>query len=474
MTLELIHEYSSRDLTKVRSLLAGYGQRVVHMVFIGTKPDIIKQYPVYKELERQGQAVLLCHSGQHTDHSYSEGMLEEFGLSVDIRLSIGDGLPLGRRVAGLITVANELFEVAAEADVTVIPYIHGDTATSMAVGVASYMNRVSCVHVEAGIRTLTPTRDFYAGHLEASERGSFDWRQYAAGHRDEGTFSTGSNEPFPEQFNTRVSDAASGLHAAPVELDREFLLGEGYPADSVVVVGNTVVDATLAARAAADRSTIFERYPTLASGGFIRVCIHRRENTSSKDRFTTYFDAIERLLRQGRSILWVSLKGTDWAIDEWSLRPRLTALQREFSDTFIVTGVWPLYTDVVAVLMKCSLLATDSGSMQEEASILGVPCVTLRYGSDRGESLLAGQNVLAPPLSVRFVVDVIEGALRNRDDLVGDSIYGTDCASRLVGEVLRRVSDGSGLFRSEEDVLRLNEDDSGWGMPADSPSEGDV
>ena len=100
--------------------------------------------------------------------------------------------------------------------------------------------------------------------------------------RDPATFERGSREPFPEQFNTRVSDAATGYHAAPVELDRDFLLDEGFPADTIEVVGNTVVDATVAARADAARATVFETYPQLESGAFIRICIHRRENTDRR------------------------------------------------------------------------------------------------------------------------------------------------------------------------------------------------
>lgn len=451
------------DRGEVKALLDRYRtDEPVHIVFIGTKPDIIKQYPVYKELAARGLQVAVCHSGQHTDYAYSEGMLLEFGIEVDMRLVMGDGMNLGARVAALITTANELFGAASETGHTLVPYIHGDTATSMGVAVAAYMNRVACVHVEAGIRTMTPKREFLLNHFEAFQRGEFDWASYLDGHRLEETYALGSKEPFPEQFNTRVSDAASGLHAAPVELDRKFLLGEGFPSDSISVVGNTVVDATLAARDRAAFSRIFETFPQLQTGEFIRVCIHRRENTNDRARFTCYFDAIEKLLRKGHSILWVSLKGTEWAVSNWGLSSRLESLVEEFPDNLIVTSVWPEYGDVIAALLKCALLATDSGSMQEEANTLGIPCVTLRFGTDRGESLLAGGNVLAPPLGAAFVAEVIESAVLHRADLRARPVYGTDCAARLVDEVLARVKVGSGLFRSEEDVLRLPGSESDW------------
>jgi UDP-N-acetylglucosamine 2-epimerase (non-hydrolysing) len=435
----------------------------VHLVFMGTKPDIIKQFPVYRELSARGAQVAVCHSGQHTDHEYSGGMLAEFGLPVDISLLMGGGggTSLGARVAALVEAADTLFATAGELGHTVVPYIHGDTATSMGVAVAAHMNRVACVHVEAGIRTLSLSGEFLGEHLKGHEDGAFDWAAYLQGNRDEANFKHGSKEPFPEQFNTRVSDAASGLHAAPVELDRGFLLGEGFSDDSIVVVGNTVVDAIRESRRAAEESDILTRFPQLASGEFIRVCIHRRENTGDRARFTCYFDAVEELVRGGRSVLWVSLKGTEWALETYELRGRLDALAREFPQTFISTTVWPEYRDVIAAFLHCALLVTDSGSIQEEANTLGIPCVTLRFGSDRAESLFAGGNVLAPPLSAGFVAEVIASAFENRKQLVAEAIYGEGSAAALVDAVLARVLLETGLFRSEEQVLGLP----GFGIP---------
>lgn len=462
-SLEIRYTPSGIDRDGITALLSRFSvDRPVHMVFIGTKPDIIKQYPVWQELARRGEQVAVCHSGQHTDYAYSEGMLQEFGMPVDIRLVMGDGLDLGARVAALITSANSVFLTAGETGHTIVPYTHGDTATSMGVTVAAYMNRVACVHVEAGIRTMTPKREFLTRHIADFEAGRFDWDAYLAGHRELDTYAFGSKEPFPEQFNTRVSDAGTGFHAAPVELVRGFLLNEGYPADAIAVVGNTVVDATLEAKERAASSKIFERFPQLRSGEFIRVCLHRRENTNDRARFTCYFDAVEMLLRRGHSVLWVSLKGTEWALNAWDLQGRLDALAQEFPETLIVTSVWPEYSDVIAAFLKCSLIATDSGSMQEEANTLGVPCVTMRFGTDRGESLLAGGNVLAPPVSAGFVAEVVSAASRHRDQLVAEPIYGTDCALRLVDEVVARVKVPGGLFRSEEEVLRLPGSDSDW------------
>ena len=437
-------------------LLARPGQPV-HIVTIATKPDIIKQAPVYVELKRRGELVLLCHTGQHHDYNYSGGMLEEFDLATDIHLGI-DG-SLHQKVAQMIERFGVLLAELLELGLTPVPYIHGDTATSMAIGVSSYLHRVGCVHVEAGIRTITPTRDVYDRFYGDYLAGRFDWAAYAAAQRDPASFDRGSREPFPEQFNTRVSDAGSSFHAAPVELVRTFLLDEGFPADTIEVVGNTVVDATVAARRDAAQATIFITYPQLRSGDFIRICIHRRENTQDRHRFTVLFEAIELLVRSGRSVLFISLFGTAQAVEEFGLSDRLATLAREFPDTFIHSDVWPQYRDVIAAMLECAVVATDSGSMQEEMNILGIPCVTLRFGTDRGESVLAGGNVLAPPIDSGFVVAIIEGALADTTMAEVGNIYGSDVSSKLVDAVLSRLARSGTLFRTEEARLRLGEAD---------------
>ncbi|MEZ5098178.1 MAG: UDP-N-acetylglucosamine 2-epimerase, partial [Nocardioides sp.] len=218
---------------ELRERLAGESGRVVHVILIATKPDIIKQAPLYPELVGRGELALVCHTGQHYDQKYSGGMLEEFDLPVDIQLGI-DG-SLSTKVAQMVERFGRVIEELRALGLTPVPYIHGDTLTSMAIGLTSYLNRVACVHVEAGIRTITPRREVLAEWLATYRERRWDWAAYAAAHRDPATFERGSREPFPEQFNTRVSDAGSGYHAAPVAMVRDFLLDEGFPADTIEV-----------------------------------------------------------------------------------------------------------------------------------------------------------------------------------------------------------------------------------------------
>lgn len=429
-------------------------KQLAHVVLIATKPDIIKQAPLYLELKRRGELVILVHTDQHYDFRYSGGMEEEFGLVVDARLAItGD---LTSKVAQMIERFGEVLQHLLDSGKTPIPYIHGDTSTAMAIGVSSYLKGVSCAHVEAGIRTLTPKREVYQKFYNDFKAGNFDWQAYYEAQQIRDNLEQGSMEPTPEQFNTRIAEPSSGYHAAPVELVREFLLAEGYDPASIEVVGNTVGDATQFAIEESDQSTIFETYPQLKSGEFIRFCIHRRENTADKHRFTVLFDAMEKLVRNGRSVLLISLFGTEQAIDQHGLRERLARLVAEYPQTFIYSEVWPYYRDVIAAMRHCAAVATDSGSMQEEMNILGIPCVTLRFGTDRGETVLAGCNIQAPPIDSDFVVAIIEGALHNTQMSSVGNIYGTDVSKKLVDGVLARADSRRGLLKTEEDRLKLS------------------
>lgn len=429
-------------------------ERLIHIILIATKPDIIKQAPLYQELKKRGKLVLLCHTGQHYDFRYSGGMEEEFGLTVGAHLKI-DG-NLHEKVAQMVERFGVVLTELKQRGKTPIPYIHGDTSTSMAIGLSSYMHRVACVHVEAGIRTLTPKREVYEQFYAAFKDGKFNWNDYYRAVRERGNYELGSMEPFPEQYNTRVSEAATGYHAAPVELDKEFLLSEGFAEDRIDVVGNTVADATFQAVADAEKSTIFEKYPQIKDGNFIRFCIHRRENTQDKRRFTVLFESIEKLLTGGHQVLLISLFGTEEAIDAHGLRDRLESLVSQYPDTFIYSDVWPYYRDVIAAMRECAVVATDSGSMQEEMNILGVPCVTLRYGSDRGESFLAGGNVPAPPIDSDFIVEIIKGVLASDDMKQVKNIYGQNVSEKIIDGVLARADETNGLFQTEESRLKLS------------------
>ncbi len=426
--------------------VAAAEQRHVHLILIATKPDIIKQLPLYFELKKRGRLVVLGHTGQHYSENLSGGMLKEYGAEPDFNLNVrGEMHEIVSQIIGRLGfVIGEL----KKAGKTVIPYVHGDTTTAMAASNAGFCHGFASVHVEAGIRTLTP--DYSKWKVESGKWKADEWRSYLM---DRKNWKRGSLEPYPEQFNTRCSECATGVHLAPVELDREFLFAEGFPEDRVFVVGNSVVDAVEEAQARIAQSKIFERYPVLADGDFVRFCIHRRENCGSDRRFKVLYDALVSLVEDGRKVLLITMTQTARAFERMGLKKEVEALAKKHKN-FILSPVWPEYVDVMAAMTKAAVCATDSGSMQEEMNAMGVPCVTLRFGSDRSESAMGGGNLIAPPVDSALVKRMIEFAWDNKDMRKAPKLYGKNVSAGCIDAVEKVLAQGE-VFRDEEGRLRL-------------------
>jgi len=445
--------------------LAGNSDKHVHLILIATKPDIIKQIPLYHELKKRGHLVLLGHTGQHYDENLSGGMLKEFGVEPDFNLNVRGAMH--EVVSQIIGRLGFLIGELKEKGKIVIPYVHGDTTTAMAASNAGYCHGFASVHVEAGIRTLTPRYSVFGmSYMGKDTQYPIPNTQYfdvAAWHeflQNPDNWERGSQEPYPEQFNTRCSEAATGIHLAPVELDRIFLGDEGYADDRIFVVGNSVVDAVNEALTRVSTSTIFERHPELVEG-FVRFCIHRRENCISEARFKSIYSAMKSLIEDGRTVLLISLFQTEAAFDRFGLRQEVEQLVKDHPN-FIYSPVWAEYVDVIAAMSKAAVCATDSGSMQEEMNVLGVPCVTLRFGSDRAESAMIGGNIIAPPVDGDMIKKMIEYAWDNTDMRHAKKIYGENGSAGLPTSVSAKCIDAvegvlkkGEAFRTEEERLGL-------------------
>lgn len=433
--------------------LAVKDQQHVHIILIATKPDIIKQVPVYKELVARGHSAILGHTGQHYDENLSGGMLKEFGVQPDFNLNVRGSMH--EVVSQIIGRLGWLIGELKAHGKTVIPYVHGDTTTAMAASNAGYCHGFASVHVEAGIRTLTPNYSQFPliPNSDEGPNSQFHPDEWHSFLQNRENWQRGSQEPFPEQFNTRCSEAATGIHLAPVELVREFLQSEGYSNDRVFVVGNSVADATHEAMARIDQSTVFDRHPELKNGDFVRFCIHRRENCLSESRFTAIYNAMKMLIEEGRTVLLINMIQTKLAFERFSLQEEVEQLAANYPN-FVLSDVWPEYVDVIAAMSRAAVCATDSGSMQEEMNVMGVPCVTLRFGSDRSESAMNGGNLIAPPVDSTVIKKLIEYAWDNEEMKNAPKIYGENVSSKCI-DCVEQVLKNEEVFRSDEERLKL-------------------
>lgn len=428
-------------------------KKYAHIIMIATKPDIIKQAPLYLELKARWELVVLVHTGQHYDYNLSKWVLTEFGMDVDVNLNIFG--PIHKKFSLIVErLGNFLVELNDVYKKIPVPYVHGDTLTAATADKAAFLNKFAVVHVEAGIRTLTPNKEFYENLFQNYEKWIFSWDEYYQALQQRDLYELWSIEPFPEQFDTRSIEGSTGLFAAPVELYRETLINEWHAPDKIKVVGNTVVDAIEISKKKIHLSKAFEAYPNMKGKKFIFVTIHRRENCEKKERFLTLYYWLKKLIESWVAVCFLGLYASEWAIDNYWLRSDIQELQKKYPDNFAYGPALAHHAEVIDMITQAWAIVTDSGSMQEEANIVGTPCVTLRFWSDRTETILHGGNIIAPPVNSNLIAEIIQWAIDN-PKMRKSNIYGQNVSKKIVDEVLLMLNHQGKLFLFDDERLWL-------------------
>lgn len=306
-------------------------------IVIGTRPEIIKMAPVMRELERRGLSFDFVHTNQHYSKELDANIISDLQLSLpDHNLHIGSlshAAQTGR--------AMEQLEMLFSERRPSLVLVHGDTNTTLAGAIAAKKMHIPVGHIESGLR-------------------SFDTNM-------------------PEEINRMLVDRISDLLFAPTETAKKNLLNEGYKESSVIVCGNTVVDAMNEHQQLAKNSDVMDRFE-IGAQKYILATLHRPETVDSTE---TLQRAIEVLAHASKSLnLPVLLPA----------HPR-TKKQIESSDITIPSYIRVFdpvgYIDMIALLSGAKLVMTDSGGLQEEAYILQKPLMTMRDSTERPETLSA-------------------------------------------------------------------------------------
>jgi UDP-N-acetylglucosamine 2-epimerase (non-hydrolysing) len=378
--------------------------------------------------------------------------LEEFGFQAHVGVNLQLRGDLAQKsgemffkTARLATWLRDNFP-----DVTVVPVVNGDTILCPIIPAAwMFTRREKSIQNEAGLRSMTP--DFFRGMPLDMPLPEFMERQWQGG------WELLRTEPFPEQWDTYVAAAGCEHHMAPVELNREHLLREGYPDDHIHVTGGVVVDALELKRRHPPETSVFSLYPALAEGRWIRLDIHRKENLG-RSRFTAIFGALERMVRDGHRVTLVLMNATRHAVDRWGLADRLAQLKR--SANFLATDIWPAYGHVVEFYASDHCLAawTDSGGVQEDMNLLGKPCLTVRYNTDRPETVMGNHgNLLTPPINADFLARVAGGIVGDETRLGrlrgAAPIYGSRAGEKFAEAIAPAALANERAFRWSQNLL---------------------
>ncbi|MBV9995187.1 MAG: UDP-N-acetylglucosamine 2-epimerase (non-hydrolyzing) [Caulobacteraceae bacterium] len=336
------------------------------LVVFGTRPEAIKMAPVVLELQRRPDVeCIVCVTGQH--RQLLDDALRSFGIEPHHDLEImRPGQTLASVTAGVLDKLTPVLETIAPDRVLV----HGDTTTTFSAALACFYSGVPVGHVEAGLRTRN------------------------------------LKSPWPEEFNRQTVDVLADLLWAPTDCAAEALRRDGACANNIRVTGNTVIDALRIVRdriAGDDRlqAGLWSRLPNLdASAKLILVTGHRRENFG--DGLVNTCNALNRLAeRRDVEIIW-------------PVHPNpnvLKAVEAELTPSANVHLVPPQdYFSFVALMMRATLIITDSGGIQEEAPALGKPVLVTRQETERPEAISAGTAKLVGT-AARGLFDAASGLL---------------------------------------------------------------
>jgi UDP-N-acetylglucosamine 2-epimerase (non-hydrolysing) len=382
--------------------------RLKVMTLMGTRPEAIKLAPVIKELEKHPSRVVsyVCATAQH------RGLLDQVLDVFDIRPNTDLNLmqpnqTLSQLTANLFTHLDRLMHDERPDWVLV----QGDTTTVMVASLVAFYHRVRIGHVEAGLRT--------------GDR----W------------------QPYPEEINRRITDLLADLYFAPTEVSRQNLLREGVPAPSIVLTGNTGIDALQMALKSLGST---EPPGSLDVGRrLILVTAHRRENFGEPlVRICQALSQIARLYRSKVTIVYATHPNPN-------VQGPVTRLLGGIPNIVLTP---PLsYRDMVQLMSRAHLIVTDSGGVQEEAPSLGVPVLVLREVTERPEGISAGVVRLVGTDEKRIVDTVVE-LLENAeayDRMVRCvSPYGDGRASQRIVEAILAQSDVGGKRPQVENMTR--------------------
>jgi UDP-N-acetylglucosamine 2-epimerase (non-hydrolysing) len=175
-----------------------------------------------------------------------------------------------------------------------------------------------------------------------------------------------------------------------------------------------------------------------------------------KERFLAIYYALKKLVQDWVYVCFLGLYASEWAIDNYWLRADLEKLVKDYPKNFAYGPALAHHTEVVDMLSQAWAVVTDSWSMQEEASVLWVPCVTIRFWSDRSETILDGQNVLAPPINSNLIADIVKGAIDNKK-MRRKNLYWKNVSKKIVDWVLEVLKNQWKLFRFDDERLELSQ-----------------
>jgi UDP-N-acetylglucosamine 2-epimerase (non-hydrolysing) len=317
----------------------------------GARPNFVKIAPLLREMRRYpGIVPTLVHTGQHYDAAMSERFFTDLHIEPpQFNLGVGSG-GHAAQTAEVMRRLESILE-ALRPDVVVVV---GDVNSTMAAALTAVKLGLPVAHVEAGLRSFDRT--------------------------------------MPEEINRVVTDAIADLLFVTEESGRANLLREGVAPDKIHFVGNVMIDALEAFRPMWERSTVFHQMGLEAHRPYAVLTLHRPSNVDDPVTLMTLLEALEELGRRLPIVFPVHPRAKRQLLGQGHLHwaGAGTAMPLPNRGIFCFEPVG--YIDFVALMSQARLVLTDSGGIQEETTVLGVPCLTLRDTTERPVTVTHGTN----------------------------------------------------------------------------------
>jgi len=312
---------------------------------VGARPNFMKIAPLM-EAYRQHPAIepTLIHTGQHYDDRMSELFFRQLGIpEPDINLGVGSG----SHGAQTAQIMRQFEPVVLEQKPDAVLVV-GDVNSTVACGLVAVKLGVKLVHVEAGLRSFDRT--------------------------------------MPEEINRVLTDAIGDLLFCTEQSGVDNLRREGVAEERIFLVGNVMIDTLLRNRAKAGESRILDELG-LTPGRYAVLTLHRPSNVDDHAAFGRILDALEQI-QKDMPIVFPVHPRTRKSLNALSLAARAAGM----ADLRLVEPLG--YLDFLKLMAEAGLVLTDSGGMQEETTILKVPCLTLRQNTERPVTVEVGSNQL--------------------------------------------------------------------------------
>ena len=367
------------------------------LLIFGTRPEAIKMAPLVKEFYEHPDSfkTKVCVTAQHRE--MLDQVLNFFEISPDYDLNL---MKPGQNLYSLTVSIIESLKPILEDFKPDYVFVHGDTTTTMAGSIASFYSGAKVCHVEAGLRTNNKL------------------------------------SPFPEEINRQITGRICDFHFAPTENSKNNLLLENINKDSILVTGNTVIDALLTSVEKVNKypsELIKELSKKIGDKEVILVTGHRRENHGA---------GFERICKAFKQIAEDDVNRL--IIYPVHLNPKVQEpVKRILSSVKNIILIDPLaYQDFIWLMNRSKIIITDSGGVQEEAPSLGKPVLVMRDTTERPEAVEAG-TVLLVGTNEELIVSEALNLLNNQNVFEKMSKlhnpYGDGLASKRIVEFIKKI-----------------------------------